>query len=66
MNDNAVMISNLILKEITFFALLNFDDIHKLMVAKMKKKKPETRNNLILEKRLIKKICEKPKALNHK
>jgi len=64
MVDTIAVINNLNLKGIAFFSFL--DDIHRLIVAKKKKIIAEIRNNLILEKRLIKKICEKPKASNHK
>lgn len=64
MTDTIEDINNLNLKGINFFSFL--DDIHRLVVAKRKKIIAEIRNNLILEKRLIKKICENPKASNHK
>jgi len=66
-NDNIVTINNLILKGINFFfTSVNFDDIQRLIVMNKKKIKAAIKNNLILEKRLIKKIWEKPKASNHK
>ncbi len=65
MIDNIAMINHLILKEINFF-FVNFDDIQRLIVMNKKKIKAAIKNNLILEKRLIKKIWEKPKASNHK
>jgi len=64
--DNIAAINNLILKEITFFALPNFDDIQRLIAKNKNKIKAETKNKINLEKRVIKKICEKPKASNHK
>lgn len=65
MIDKIMAIDNLILKETIFF-LLDFDDIQRLIAANARKIKAEAKNNLILEKKVIKKICEKPKALNHK
>ena len=63
--DNAAIINNFILKGIDFFSL-NLDDIHILIMANKKKITAAMRNSFILEKRLIRKIWEKPKASNHK
>jgi len=63
--DNPATIKNFILKGIDFFSL-NLDDIQILIMANKKNITAATRNSFILEKRLIRKICEKLKASNHK
>ena len=65
MNDTAAVINSFNLKENLSFSII-FDDIATLIAANMKKTIAAIKNNLILEKREIKKICSKPTASNHK
>ena len=66
-NDKIMTINNLSLNEIILrLDLVNLDEIQRLATANKKNIKPETINNLILAKRLIMKICENPRASNHK
>jgi hypothetical protein len=65
MNEKNPTINNFILNGISFFSM-DFDDIHRLIAANKKKIIAAIRKNLILENNEIKKICENPKASNHK
>ena len=65
MNDIIVTMNSLILKGTTFFAVI-FDETQRLATRNKKRNKLVAKNNLILEKRLIRKICEKPKASNQR
>ena len=64
-NDSTVIIANLSLKG-NFSFSMSLDDIQRLIAAKTKKIAVPIKNNLILEKRVIKKIWSNPNALNHK
>jgi hypothetical protein len=56
--DNIAMINNFNLKEMFLFSVI-FEDIQTLIVTKRKKTAAAIANNLILEKRVIRKICSK-------
>jgi len=64
-NENIVIISSLNFHGKLFFSDI-MDDIHILIVAKIKKMIAAIKNNLILEKTDIKKILSNPNAPNHK
>ncbi len=67
MNDNKSTITSLSLADMRFFfALFSFDEIHRLRPANKKKAMAPTKNKIIFDWRLIKKICEKPNASNQK
>lgn len=62
--DIMVVINNFNLNG-NFGFLVIFDAIQTFAVAKMKKNTAAIANNLILVRRVIKKICSNPNALNH-
>jgi hypothetical protein len=55
MNDIIVTMNSLILKGTTFFSVI-FDETQRLAIRNKKRNKAVAKNNLTLEKRLIRKI----------